>query len=52
MGGDSGGGLSLTPPMKIDVNGMEESKKANVSDEKTGTETPQISVNELFSTKP
>ena len=52
MGGDSGGGLKLTPPMKIDVNSMEESKKANVSAEKTGTETPQISVNELFSTKP
>ena len=48
MGGDSGGGLSLTPPMKIDVNSMEESKKANASDEKTGTENPLISVNELF----
>ena len=52
MGGDSGGGLKLTPPMKIDVNSMEESKKTNVSNEKNGTETPQISVNELFSTKP
>ena len=48
MGLDSGGGLNLSPPMKIDVNSMEESKKANASDEKSGTENPLISVNELF----
>ena len=48
MGGDSGGGLSLTPPMKININSLEESKKANASDEKTGTENTLISVNELF----
>ena len=48
MGGDSGGGLSLTPPMKINVNSLEESKMANASDEKTSTENPLINVNELF----
>ena len=52
MGGESGGGLTLTPPQNDNaISSLEESKKTNASEpklKKIGTDNPLISVNELF----